>query len=381
MQTPIAELWPGAALAFRGYNTANLGRTDELLACPAYAPRVRARLDEAGAVCADILGRPVDLERRVREGREACLADYAEAVALVFATEAAQLDLLREAHGIDIATAELAFGYSLGELAALSAAGVLDGAEALRVPLAMAGDSARLAEGVTMGVLFSRQLPIDEAVAARLCDEITQAGAGAIGISAVLSPNTLLLLGQGETIQRFRTQMNDAFPSRVHLKLNHEHWPPLHTPLIWQKNIVDRAAVMIGAMRITDAPPAPPVVSLVTGKPIGDRVAIRQTLRNWVDHPQRLWDAVCAVLHSPTQTVLHIGPAPNVIPATFARLSENVRQFRARNDLSGMSLRALGPIIDRPWLNARLPTSAALLRAPQLEHVVLEDWLIENAPQ
>ena len=32
----------------------------------------------------------------------------------------------------------------------------------------------------------------------------------------------------------------------------------------------------------------------------------------------------------------------------------------------------------RPWLSALLPSRAALLRAPLLKHVILEDWLLEQ---
>ena len=52
--------------------------------------------------------------------------------------------------------AKLAFGYSLGEASALIAAGVFEMKHLLRVPLALADDCVALADGVTMGVLFSR---------------------------------------------------------------------------------------------------------------------------------------------------------------------------------------------------------------------------------
>ena len=232
-----------------------------------------------------------------------------------------------------------------------------------------------------MGVLFSRELPIDERTVDELCDTITQQGQGVIAVSAVLSPNSMLLLGQGTTIERFKQAMPEAFPTRVHLRLNDSKWPPLHTPIVRQRQIPDRSAVMIQSMSVTTAGSQTPVLSLVTGQRVqGDPLTLRPLLRNWVDHRQRLWDAVCGVLTSSVQTVVHVGPAPNVIPATFNRLAENVRQLQARHDLSGLGARALGAIADRPWLSSRLPTSAALLRAPQLKQVILEDWLLENAP-
>lgn len=379
MLKPIGNLWPNAALAFRGYNTENLGRTAELLAVAAYEPIITARMEQASRVCGGVLGRPVDLLARVRAGREATLDDYAEAVALVFATEAAQLDLLDVVHGVDPLTAEMSFGYSLGELVAMASSGLIDDEQALRIPLAMASDCARLAGDVTMGILFSRQAPIDEHAAAALCEEITAESAGVIALSAVLSPNSLLLLGQSGTIEAFRERMRGVFGKQIHMRLNDSRWPPLHTPIVWQQNIADRASVMIQQLRVSPDPPRPPVLSLVSGKPVACG-EVRRLLRDWVDHPQRLWDAVTAVLRSPAETVVHVGPAPNVIPATFERLSENIKQIRDAGGLYGFGARTLGEIVDRRWLTSRLPASAALLRAPALKHVVLEDWLIENAP-
>lgn len=381
MNTLLAEKLSSTALAFRGYNTTNLGRTAELLSVPAYAPLLLHQLGVASKVCGDVLGRPVDLLERVKSNLEAELERYAEAVALVFAVELAQLDMLREVHGIDPQDASLAFGYSLGELVALAASGRLVPEESMRVPLAMATDCAALSPNATMGILFSRSLPIDEQLALQLCDEISAAGKGVIGISAILSPNTFLILGQNETVERFKERMVSAFPHKVHLRVNDSRWPPLHTPIVRQRNVPDRAAVMLQTMQMHNAAARLPVFSLVTGQLVTDGVSTRQTLRDWIDQPQRLWDAVCYVLQSAVDTVVHVGPAPNVIPATFARLSENVQQVKAKQNLSGLRARAMARLVDRRWLSSRLPTSASLLRAPQLEHIILEDWLLENAQQ
>jgi len=83
------------AFAFRGYNVTNLGRTPELLAHKTYGPILRRYLHEAGDLCADVIGRPVDLADRVERRSEPGLDDYAEAVALCFAVEFAQMQLVR----------------------------------------------------------------------------------------------------------------------------------------------------------------------------------------------------------------------------------------------------------------------------------------------
>ena len=65
------------------------------------------------------------------------------------------------------------------------------------VVLTGAGDAftAALADDVTMGVLFSRKSALDMAVIKRMCHEIGQPGRGVIGVSTVLSPNAVILLG------------------------------------------------------------------------------------------------------------------------------------------------------------------------------------------
>ena len=191
------------AFSFRGYNVRNLGKTPELLAHPLYGPTIERHLREAGEICSSEIGRPVDLVRRVVERSEPDLDHYAEAVALVMAVEFAQIELLQNFFGVHFSEAKLAFGYSLGELAAVACAGVMSPENAMRVPIALAADAAALAHNAQMGVLFSRGPTIDETDVRRLCRQITAEGNGTIGISAILSPNTYLLLGQNDTIARF----------------------------------------------------------------------------------------------------------------------------------------------------------------------------------
>jgi [acyl-carrier-protein] S-malonyltransferase len=380
MPHPLQSKIGSTAFAFRGYNVTNLGRTPELLAHPAYGPTVSRYLKRGSEICADLIHTPVDLVKNVSDRKELGLDEYAEAVSLIVAADLAQVQLLDEFHGVRYREAKLAYGYSLGELSAVACGGVFDMAEVLSVPVTMAADCASLAENVTMGVLFSRGPAIDEIDVHRLCRSITAEGNGTIGMSSILTPNTYLLLGQNNTIARFKEAMHEFLPSPVHIKLNPERWPPMHTPIVRQKNITDRAAVMMDRMRGGLQPPCPPVLSLVTGERSYDDYHARDILRDWIDHPQRLWDAVYETLATGITTVIHVGPGPNVIPATFARLSENVRQQTDGRSLGKLGMRAADGLARRPWLSALLPSRAALLRAPLIKHVILEDWLLEHAP-
>jgi [acyl-carrier-protein] S-malonyltransferase len=377
VERPLSALMAEAALSFRGYNITNLGRTPELMAVEAYRPTVVEELQRYAAIAQDAAGSSTDLVQAVHERRELGLSEYPAALAMIVAVEKAQLRLLREVHGVDYGQAQLAFGYSLGELMAICATGAFDAEQLIRVPLSMAADCAELAHNVTLGILFSRADTVSEDRVRHLCTKVASEGHGSIGISAVLSPNSYLLIGQGDALDRFKSDMNQWFPPGIHLRLNEHRWPPLHTPIVRQRHIPDRAAVVLETVPSRPFPPRPAVLSLVTGKRSYDEYSAREILRQWVDHPQRLWDVVVQTLAAHVKTIVHVGPEPNVIPATFARLSENVQQQIGNH----RRMRAMSRMAQRPWLSALLPSRAALLRAPFVRHVILEDWLVENAPR
>lgn len=364
------------AFAFRGYNLTNLGRSAELLAHEAYSSVVERWLNDASAICADVVCRPIDLASRVRRHEETTLATYDEAIALIVSMSLAQLELAERFHGIQLRTARLAYGYSLGEISAIIAGGVFQMEHALRVPLAMAADCVALADGVTMGVLFSRGPLLDFDKVARLCLEINTEGAGVIGVSAHLAPNTVLLMGQGTTIDRFALRMHEQFPDRVYLRKNTEKWPPVHTPIVWERAVPNRVARMLHTLPGGMTRPHPTVFSLVTGKASYTDLNARELLTRWTDHPQRLWDAVYDTLACGVETVVHVGPAPNLVPATYKRLHDNVEAQLAGNSFNSLTLRAVKTMIRRPWLQAILPSRSALLRATMIEQVNLEDWLL-----
>jgi len=367
---------PQSAFAFRGYNVTNLGRSHELLNHARYGPIVEEYLTRASEVCAEITKRKVDLVSRVRRKRETTLRSYADAIAMVVAMEIAQLKLLEECFGIVFKSAKLTYGYSLGEITALIAAGTLDMIEALKIPLSLARDSVTLASDVTLGVLFSRGPVLSLDSVKRECLLVNHEGKGVIGISTILSPNSVLLLGQADTLDRFKKRIDDVSPNRLYLRKNDNRWPPLHTPIAWEKNIPNRAAVLMHTMKGGFSAPEIPVFSLVTGQCSYNDINTREILHHWTDHPQRLWEAVYETLSQGIQTVIHVGPQPNLIPATFTRLRDNV-EAQTRGSIR---MRALSVAVSRPWLKALLPERAALLRSLNLQQINLEDWLLENEP-
>jgi len=380
-ERPLAERIGTAAIAFRGYNVTNLGRTPELLAHPAYGPVFRRHLKQTAEVYAQATGRSTDLVARGRERRKTTIRSYGPALALIVGAELAQLECLEQFHGIRFEDAALCFGYSLGEASALVATGVYPVESVLRPLLALAGDSVALAGNVRMGVVFSRGREIDVVAVERLCLEITAEGRGTIAISSYLAPNTLLLLGQGSTLTRFSRAMKTVLSEGTRLRRNPHRWPPLHTPIVRQKNIRDRAAVMFETLPGGFTAPSIRLLSVVTGSEAYGETNSRDILAGWVDNPQRLWDVVRLTLEAGVDTVINVGPEPNIIPATFNRLKANVAAQLAVGGLTGLGLRAVSQLVRRrTWLIHLISDDATLLRAPHVEQINLEDWLLEHEP-
>jgi [acyl-carrier-protein] S-malonyltransferase len=66
------------------------------------------------------------------------------------------------------------------------------------------------------------------------------------------------------------------------------------------------------------------------------------------------------------------------MPATFKRLSDNVTAQFGGTRFTSLRLSTMRGIGTRAWLARILPARVALLRAPFVTHVVLEDWLLEQ---
>lgn len=365
-----------AALAFRGYNQTNLGRTPELLAHPAYGPIIRRHLQLAGTIHADATHRTTDLVERVAAKRESSLDTFSEDIALIIAIEMAQLELLDQFFGIDYRGARMSLGYSLGEITALVAGGTFAVDQVLPPLTSLAADCAALARDLSMGILFSRGPELDLEAVQKLCIEVNMEGAGVIAISSFLSPNTVLLLAQRDTLATFKSRMPTVLGKRVNLRKADGQWPPLHTPILWQRNVPARAGIQMHTMGGGLQAPKPNIVSLVTGKMSYNSYNARETLVAWLERPQRLWDGICEILAGGVETVIHLGPDPNLLPATFQRLSDNVRAQTGDNWLNKFGKQAVSLIARRAWLSPILSTRASLLRAPYVRQIVLEDWLL-----
>ncbi len=365
-----------AAIAFRGYDATNIGRSAELLAHPVYGPIITPVLEEASELCRPILGRSVALADRIRAGAESTLDSFVEDIATIVGLELAQMKILEQVFDVPVKNARMSFGHSIGELAALVLGGVYTMEQLLPVPLSLAPDCAALTPDTMIGIVSANHSTLDITRIERLCRSISGRGHGLVGPSTYLSPDHILLIGQQGTLDEFEREMHAFLGEDVALKRRPNHFPPLHTPLVWEKNIPNRTAMAMHHIIGGNVKPTPPIVSGCTGIANYDEWNSRVVLADWTDHPQRLWDVVETTLHADVELVIHAGPAPKLFSSTFERLSHRVVKQLRRSHLERLSSSVIPSISRQRWLLRSLPDSAVLLRAPYLGHMILEDWLL-----
>jgi [acyl-carrier-protein] S-malonyltransferase len=374
----LRKLIGSCALAFTGYGSTNLGRSGDLLAHPAYGPRVREVLKEASEICSETRGARVDLAARIEARAGWTLESLPEDVATVLAMEIVQIELMESFFGIPIREACLSFGFSLGEVSAVVVGGVFTMPQVLSLLLPFARDSIELARQTSLATLSTRgpALPLREAQ--RLCIIISSQGHGLIAPSAFLSPRTMLLLGQGDTLDRFEEGMGHFLGAKVVLRRHANQWPPFHTPLVRRLSLPNRLALALYRLAADLRRPSPPVVSCVTGEASYDELNSRELLIQWTDHPQRLWDVIQKTLAAPTDRVIHVGPEPTLIPTTFARLNRMVAGRLGTRTLDLLRHSVIPGTSHTAWLARLLPNEAASWRSPFIEHLILEEWLLEQ---
>ncbi len=281
-----------AAIAFRGYDATNIGRSPEFLTHPVYRPIVRANLDAAAALCGEVLGKRIDLVARVLAAEPSTLESFVEDIGTIVGMELAQVEILEKIFEIPVRQARLCFGHSIGELSALVLGGVYTLDQLLPVPLGLATDCAELTPGTTIGILSVHGGTLHIEDVEHLCAAISRRGHGLIGPSTYLSPYQVLLLGQGDTLSLLEDEMRAFLPAGVTLRRKPNRWPPLHTPLVWEKNIPNRTAMVMRHIGGGEKKPVPAVVSCTTGVASYDEWNSRAILADWTDHPQWLWDVM-----------------------------------------------------------------------------------------
>ncbi len=288
----------GAAVVFPGQGSQFAGMADPWVAHPAG----REVLDEASQV----LGR--DLVADCRD--EALLATTEFAQPALLAIDVAAFRVL-EAPAVRAWVG--AAGHSLGEFAALVAAGVLSFADALRI-VAVRGREMQRAGEERPGTM-SALLGVGAADAAALCDEARDDDV--LIVANENSPQQVVISGSLAAVERAEALCAERKIRAVRLRVAGAFHSPLMEPAVAPlREAIDAA---------TFSAPRFPVASNVTGALVGEPGEMRELLVRHVVSPVR-WEACAQALRAAgAEVFLEAGPgdvltklAKRVVPGVTA---------------------------------------------------------------
>ncbi|WP_406377013.1 type I polyketide synthase [Streptomyces sp. NBC_00647] len=258
----------------------------------------------------------------------------------LFAYEVALHRLLRHWN----VTPDLLAGHSVGELAAATAAGVLDLPSAVR----LVAVRARLMQGLPPGGMTA--LDTDEATALALLDGRTDL----LSVAAVNAPGSVVVSGDPRALAEVEEEWRRRGGRSRRLTVGGAFHSPLTDTVLAEFRAV--------AEGIEYRPPSVPVVSTLTGRTAeGDDLVTADYWTRQLRHTVRFQNAVTELRRLGVTTLLEIGPAPTL--TVLAR-----RTLEA--DASAPPVRAV------PTARPERAETAALLAAAAEAHVqgVPVDW-------
>ncbi|MEH1098885.1 ACP S-malonyltransferase [Micromonospora sp. CPCC 205561] len=299
-------------------------------------PAMAARLATADArlptpyldTADELLGMP--LSRLCLRGSAEELRDTAVAQPAILLTSLIALELLRE-RGLEPA---VAVGHSLGEFAALVAAGVLEWTDALRLVHRrgqLMAEVGRAAPGGMAAVLGIEAARVEE-----ICARVGRDGGGTVEVANYNAERQTVVSGTAAGIAAASAAARELGADVVALKVS----APFHSSLmrdVEQEFTSALDEVAFGTPRI-------PVVSTVTARPLLDGPAAAVALRRQLCAPVRWHEVVRALAEQEIAAFVEVGPgrvlanlggaiAPGVpaLPAgTTEQLDAAAARLRAR---------------------------------------------------
>jgi len=227
-----------------------------------------------------------------------------------------------------------AAGHSVGEYAALVAAGALDAPDAMRLVVARGRAMARMRQG-SMAALLGGELSIAEEV----CREAEAAGLGPVVVANLNAPGQVVISGTSEGVEAALVLARQRGVRRA-LPLNVSG--AFHSPLMAE------AATSFGhsldEVALRDA--AIPVACNVDGVAVTDTATLRDRLRRQLVSPVRWTDCVATLVALGVEVLVEVGPGA-VLTGLARRIAPQVRALAvatpaAAAQLGGQLLAGVG---------------------------------------
>lgn len=189
-----------------------------------------------------------------------------------------------------------AAGHSVGEYAALVAAGAMDAEAAMSLVLARGRRMAAMREG-TMAAL----LGADEELAESVCAEAAAAGLGPVVVANLNAPGQVVLSGTVAGVEEASRLARERGARRaVPLRVG----GAFHSPLMRDAAAAFAAELEAAALR----DPAVPVVCNVDGAAVTDAAGLRARLERQLISPVRWTDCVATLVRLGAEALIELGP-------------------------------------------------------------------------
>ncbi|MCB9770698.1 MAG: ACP S-malonyltransferase [Candidatus Omnitrophica bacterium] len=306
----IAFVFPGQASQFVG-----MGRSW------AESSNIAAKyMDRAN----EVLGR--DLKKTCFEGPEVDLTDTRNQQPAIYVVSCMASALLKE-EGVEPG---FVAGHSVGEYAALYAAGVFDFESGLQLVQARADAMAETAAAHpgTMAAVIR----LDRVVIEASCAEIESNGEGILSVAGYNSPDQTVISGTREMIEEAQSVLKEKGAKRV---------LPLSVSGAFHSALMTEARVQLeeAIEEVDFAPPKIPFVSNNTAKPEADPSAIKVQLAKQLVSPVRWVETMEFLKGEGVEACIEAGPG-KVLQGLFAKFNpdwpcESLTDFASIQETAG----------------------------------------------
>lgn len=278
-------------------------------------PHARERLQQAD----DILG--FELSRLCAEGPAEELDDTANTQPAIYAITMILWEALAER--LDGARVAFAAGHSLGEYAALTAAGALDLEQGLRLVrargLAMR-EAGNCAPGGMVALIGLNGEAVHEIIS------LAQADGFCVWVANYNSPSQVVIAGDDAGLAR---AVELAQERRVKRIIPLAVSVACHTPLM--SGAAERLGIVLADTEIRE--PWAPIVSNATATPLREPEAIRAALLRQLEMPVRWVESVQAMADAGATTMLEVGPK-SIVAGLIRRIDSQLNVLGVTDEAS-----------------------------------------------